>query len=89
MHGVEHAKGDPVNNILHFVCMECKREYRTLRVERDLGTNDKSHGYCPDCAPRLLARVNGLFGVRTQPANSPTLREVNMRRGFFDVEENR
>ena len=49
----------PVNNTLHFICMACGREYKTLQVERDLGALDRSHGWCPECLPAVEAKWYG------------------------------
>jgi hypothetical protein len=47
------------NHTMRFICMECKRQYKTLRVERDLGELDISHGFCPECDPKVQERWFG------------------------------
>jgi DNA-directed RNA polymerase subunit RPC12/RpoP len=48
------------------VCMECGRAYkRIVAPPMILEYPDAvSSGYCPKCAPRLLDKVQGLYGEK-------------------------
>lgn len=44
---------------LPFVCLECKREYKTLAVRRLVKLGEVSHGICPECTKTMEATLYG------------------------------
>ena len=64
-------------------CMTCHRVYRNIPAGHPLLPGEHSSGWCPECLPAVHVR---LFGDTRYLDHSPTLAEVNARRGF-DVED--
>jgi hypothetical protein len=73
-----------MTTVLPCVCMTCKRTYKHIEAYREIKPGEVSHGYCPKHA--VTALDEHLFG-KNPLDHSPTLAEVNARRGFDEPED--